>query len=253
MDPKDVLLLHIQLVDDLARAVCRRYAVYGEDQRDFASSVKLRLIEDDYALVRRFEGRSEFGTYLAAVVYKVFCEYRNANWGRRRPSVNAMRLGPFAVRLELLMQWKGCTLGEATEILRSAGERVPRPRELARIAALLQSGKRARKGRTIDELVAAESSDGLAIQGEWEQLRATVHAALDRAMQGLSREDELILWLHYWEGLSVSDIARTLRLRPGPLYRRIRGMYPHLRTALESMGVREELVDDLLQTADEAS
>ena len=88
---------------------------------------------------------------------------------------------------------------------------------------------------------------------EHESLRGTLHEALDKALQDLEPEDELILWLHHWEGLSVSDIARTLRLSPQPLYRRIRRLYPRLRTALESMGVRQDHVEDLLQTADEAN
>jgi len=252
MEPKDVLLLHRQLVEDLARSVCRRHAVYGAEQDDFVSSCWLRLIEDDYALPRKFEHRSEFGTYLASVVYSLFSEYRRSRWGRQRTSANAKRLGEFAVRLERLLQRERCSLHEATEILRSAGETIPRPRDLARIVALIRppAPSQSRDFR-IEQLPAADSTDWLAIHNEWERRREFVADALDKAMQGLSREDELILWLHHWEGMPVYDIARTLRLSPQPLYRRLRGLYPMLRVTLEAMGVRGEQVADLLQTADE--
>ena len=53
----------------------------------------LKLIEDDYRRLRRFEGRSSFATYLATVVQRLFLDFVIGKTGRWRPSVQARRLG----------------------------------------------------------------------------------------------------------------------------------------------------------------
>jgi RNA polymerase sigma factor for flagellar operon FliA len=40
----------------------------GVEADDFASHPKLKLIEDDYAILRKFQGRSSLRTYLTVVI-----------------------------------------------------------------------------------------------------------------------------------------------------------------------------------------
>ena len=56
----------------------------------------------------------------------------------------------------------------------------------------------------------------------------------------------VILKLRFWEGLTVADIARTLRLDQKSLYPRIQKLMASLRAKLESLGVEAARVADLL-------
>ena len=89
------------------------------EQEDFASFVKLRLIEDDYAILRKFQSRSSLHTYLIAVIGRMSFDFCVERWGRWRPSAKAERLGPVAITLERLVSRDGHTLEEAMEIVRT--------------------------------------------------------------------------------------------------------------------------------------
>src|SRR4029079_5287918 len=114
-----IYLAHRELIDRAIWSVCRRHGLSGADADDFAGGVRLHLIEDDYAVLRRFEQRSSLQTYLLAVITHCFQDFRNARWGKWRPSAEARRLGPLAVRLETMTVRDGLTLDEAYETLRT--------------------------------------------------------------------------------------------------------------------------------------
>src|SRR6476620_11211593 len=82
----------------------RRQGMLMHDAEDFASWATSRLMENDYAMLRKFRGDSSLSTYLAAVCACLAREYRVTHWGRWRPSVAARRAGTVGVRLETLMQ-----------------------------------------------------------------------------------------------------------------------------------------------------
>src|SRR4051812_11767699 len=52
MHSQDLLRAHLALIDTIIDRVCRRSRLVGADAEDFKSTVKVALIEDDYALLR---------------------------------------------------------------------------------------------------------------------------------------------------------------------------------------------------------
>jgi RNA polymerase sigma factor for flagellar operon FliA len=62
-------------------------------------------------------------------------------------------------------------------------------------------------------------------------------------------EDSMIIRLHYEEGMSVAEIARTLAIPQKPLYRRLERLLEHLREQLEAEGISRERVSDFLDGA----
>jgi RNA polymerase sigma factor for flagellar operon FliA len=70
--------------------------------------------------------------------------------------------------------------------------------------------------------------------------------ALQRALQALPEEDQLILRMRYLSGASVADIARALHIEQKPLYRRIENNRARLRAILEESGISRELVSEFL-------
>src|SRR5262249_26292549 len=102
-DYSALLLQHLPWIERAAGGLCRRHALDPDECDDFASYTKARLLDDDYAVLRKFRGESALTTYLTVVLSMFFRDYRVSRWGRWRPSAAARRRGPLAVRLETLV------------------------------------------------------------------------------------------------------------------------------------------------------
>ncbi|HEV2146432.1 MAG TPA: hypothetical protein VGR37_03360, partial [Longimicrobiaceae bacterium] len=139
-DRKDLEALFLEnlgWIERVAASICRRHGFGGDDAEDFASWARLRIVEDDYAVLRKFRGESSVTTYLTVVVAMLFRDYRVSRWGRWRPSAAARRHGRLAVRLETLVHRDGYRLEQAGELLRTTGETDLSERELAELLARL--------------------------------------------------------------------------------------------------------------------
>jgi RNA polymerase sigma factor (sigma-70 family) len=240
MDAERLLLDHLPLIDRIVAATCRRHRLSAEETEDFGSSLKLKLIANDYEVLRAFEGRCSLAGYLTAVIQRAFVDHRNHLWGRWRPSAEARRLGPLAVRLDTLLHRDGLTLDEACA--RAAPEERA---ELARLAARLP----VRVRRRVDgegDLETTPSPEGSPesqlLDKEREEARELLEQALAEAVGQLPDEERLLLQLRLYEGLSLVNIARSLGREVKPLYRRWETMLRHLRVALLRSGCDEQHV-----------
>jgi RNA polymerase sigma factor (sigma-70 family) len=250
-----LFLANLEWIERSAASLCRRYGL-GDDAEDVCSWVKLKLIEDDYAPLRKFRGDSSIRTYLVVVVASLFRDYRAGHWGRWRPSAAALRAGPLAVRLETLVYRDGCTLDQAARTLRES----PQPElqvakeltdgELARMLAELPVRGPLRPYEAgegpLEALPAASFADERVAAEEAQRTRTTVFGALEQAMAHLPDEDQAIIRLVYWKGLSVADVSRALGLPQKPLYRRIERILGQLRRELPGEGVQPEQLRDFL-------
>src|SRR5688572_1196866 len=119
--PRDHLYLtHQPTIERALRFTARRHRCVGDEAEDFAAWARLKLVENDYAILAQFEGRAGLASYLAVVVQRLFLDYRISKWGKWRPSAEAKRLGPLAVRVETLLSRDGLSLEEAYQTLRAA-------------------------------------------------------------------------------------------------------------------------------------
>ena len=107
--PDAVLLSNLGQIDRLVTHLSRKQALLGADSDDFASWVRLRLLEDDYRILRGFRGNSKLSTYLTTVVMNLARDYRIQKWGRWRPSAAAKRLGTVGIQLDTLLHRDGYT------------------------------------------------------------------------------------------------------------------------------------------------
>jgi RNA polymerase sigma factor for flagellar operon FliA len=250
---ESLFLRHLSIIDGVAGSLARRHGLSGDEAADFKAWIRLKLIEDDYAVLRKFRGESAIGTYLTVVIAMLARDYRAQHWGRWRPSAAARRSGELAVRLETLVHRKGHRLSEAGEILRTAGETTLSDRELAGIFAQLPSRLPIRPVAVgAEPLNAVEASDGadtLVAERIRDEEQRLVQEALEQSLSDFTPEDRLIVRLCYWEDMSVADIARGLRLEQKPLYRRLNRMLATLRTRLTQAGVTEEHLAGLLDKA----
>ena len=239
MDYKLFLVQHLSLVDKVVRFVARRHHLTATDTEDFASLVRLKLVERDFAILRKFQQRSTFATYLTVVVERLCLDFCIAKWGKWRPSATARRLGSIAILLEQLIVREGITFDEAVGTLQT-NHGVSATREELH-GLLLQLPVRAgRHGTNRPPSAVPDQSieSGLADR-EDEDLVARVNLALRHALLALNREDQEILRLRFGQGLSISQCSRTLARPSRQLYRRVSHIIRVLRAELERRGVDE--------------
>jgi len=244
-DAEQLFLSNLSLIDRIIGVQVRRHALQQADAEEYASWAKARIIDGDYAILRKFAGRSSLATFLTTVLANLFADFRNNQWGRWRPSASALRFGPVAIRLEQLLYRDGHRLREATEILLASSAGCTE-RDIARLAAKLPT-RGANDEVSLTQILRTEQE---AVPGEpdWDRDEASSAARriINAAVAVLPSEDALIVRMRFWNDQSVADIARILRLDQKGLYRRIDGIRTRLNQELAARGIDREAAADLL-------
>lgn len=248
-----VFLAELATIERVVAFVARRHHLSADAADEFDAHVKLKLVEDDYAVLRKFQGRSSLRTYLTVVIQRIFLDYRVSAWGKWRPSAEARRAGEVAMLFERLTSRDGHTVEEAFELI-TTNHRVAITREeLERLAARLplRSGRRFEgDDRLVDMAAATPPPDAGATGADDMSAADRIARALRRQTSGLPAQDRLVLALRFEDGRSVAEIAAMLRLDQKALYRRIDRLLRGLRGALEAAGVSAQAVSAVLANPD---
>lgn len=249
LDPETTYLQHLTLFERIAAFTAHRGHLTADETMEFVQVVRVKLLENDYAIIRKFEGRSSFSTYLTTVILRLFHQWRVEQWGKWRPSAQARALGEKAIALERLLSRDGFSFPEAVRVL-TQGHSQYSVGELEAIYIRLPL----RKPRTVllsDENVLAElpsedSAEERVRAGEREIALRSATAGLDRALGDFSPEDRLILQLRFWNAMRVPEIARIMGLEPKKVYKRLDRLFMALRRALEDAGIDQAAVGELM-------
>jgi RNA polymerase sigma factor (sigma-70 family) len=244
-NPESRFLEHLGWINRVAAMTCSQQGVWGPEAEDFAASIRLKLIEDDYAIIRKHRGEASLKTYLATVVQRQFHDYLREKRGRWRPSAAARRLGPPAPDLEALVYRDGLRLDQAGERLRTSGRTTLSDRELGDLLKGLPAREAMRPKEVpadtvLDDQVADERADDRVTAAEDQARLERRSDALHRAMAQLAPEDQVLVRMHFQDGRSLADVARTLNLEQKPLYRRVKRLRDLLRTLVEDEGIDGE-------------
>jgi len=235
----------LALADALLEQLCRRHRLRRQDAEDFSSHARLKLLDHDSRILRRFSGKSSLRTYLAVVLQRLLLDYRTALWGKYRPTSQAKRLGAVALRLERLICRDGFQVEQAVSILQiNMGVRVSRG-ELLELAARLPRRSRLRFEDLQDAPVDGRVEDGLLDRERSAAARRT-NRALSCALQTLRPEDRLILKMRFVSGFTAPQIAAALHLPQRRIYARIAKCLKQLRSRIEQQGVTRELAGSLI-------
>lgn len=226
-------------LDSVIRQVARAGRLQPQDADDFSQTVHVRLIERQYDVLDRFDGRSTLRTYLTVVVRRLLLDWRNAEHGKWRSSAAALKLGEAAVALERLIYRESYQASEAIRVLRSRGcmestmqlldlwDQLPR-RQPRRIVS----------SDTLDALPVTPFEDPLEAEHR-QRRRMQVASAVARMLRELSPEDRWLLRARYQGTQSIRSVAQALDVDPKALYRRYDKVLRTLRRSLESAGVVE--------------
>jgi RNA polymerase sigma factor (sigma-70 family) len=251
-DPSDPYSQHSETIKQVIDYVCRRHRLPPDKADDLESWVNLRLIENDYAVLREYKGLSKLRTYLHSVVINAYLDWRNAEWGRFRYSAAARRLGVVAMELERLVLRDKRDYEDAVQTLVSTG--VTRSREECdRLWAQLKRRSR----RT--EVPADEFDDRLQEPVDplqWldfddpQRMADRVGRVLAESLRGLPPQEQVILRLWFVDEFTVPQIARALgfesKAEEKALYRRIERSLKNLGEVLTAAGLTAEQTLELL-------
>ena len=240
MEPRELFENHLGLIDEVCSSICHRNGCFPPDSEDFTSQVRIELMADDYARLRKFSGRSRFKTFLTTVVLNLFRDYRNSKWGKWRPSAAARREGPLAIKLDELLTRDGYTLDEAVQVLRVTLKVEETEAEIRRLAEMLPV-RRARPEddeSAVHRLVGGKLADAGVEEAEKAELARKAQDALERALAAQDPVDRMVLKMRHEQGFTATRIADALKLDRRKLYRRIERCYRSLRTFIEAEGLQ---------------
>lgn len=218
------------------------------EQEDFASVVHLRLVDDNYAIFRKFQQRSTLWTYLAAVIERMSLDFCSEKWGRWRPSATAERLGPVAVVLERLVNRDSHTVEEALEIIRTNHAVGLTDAQLRNIWDQLplrlrhtEVGEEAAK-----ELIGSASSEAEIDDAERRRSLDRLQQSLRTAFAQIAAQDRVLIALRFDQELSMVEIAKLTGSSVPTLHRRLDKSVKQLRVALAHTGFDPREVANLI-------
>lgn len=249
MSREEQFLSQLAVIDRVISWVCARRGLRGADAEDFAQVAKARLIENDYEVLGKFQGRSSLKTYLTAVVSRMYLDFQVQRFGKWRPSAEARRIGPLALRLEQLLHRDGLTLDEATGVLLSD----PRTRTTSDALHDIAQRLPQRPGRRPTAAACEPSHPDSAVsveRGERQALADRIFCVIRRSLGALPARERLFMRLHLESGLTVAEVSRTLGFEQKALYRRKEDVLKKLRADLEAEGIGAHDASELLATLD---
>jgi RNA polymerase sigma factor for flagellar operon FliA len=254
MDAPQLFEQNLALIERTIDRVCRRAHVFDADAEDFASVVKIALIENDYAILRTWEQRSSLATFLAVIVQRFLADDQIRTIGRWHPSAEARRMGETAVLVESLIHRRGRSIDEALPIARGLDPSLTRER-VAEIVELLPERVRRPRAVELDDrvaevLAAPEEADARVLADDAQRLAGRTADVVRATLAGFTDEDQTLIWLRFGSATSIADISRMMRLPQRPLYRRLESLLARLRAALMKAGVDASALEDVIGTPD---
>jgi RNA polymerase sigma factor (sigma-70 family) len=255
MTSEETYLQHLPTIERIATFVAGRSHLNPDETAEFVQEVRVRLLENDYAILGKFEGRSRFSTYLNTVIQRLYQQWRVEQWGKWRPSAEAKRLGEKAIELERLLTRDGLTFDEAVKMLTtpaSAPWTVAEVENLYRRLPVRTSRPMMISHDVVPDLVSVEPEAEDRIEsGDRERAARLAAKTMDTVIDTFKPEDRVLLQMRFWDARNVPDIARAMRLQQKKLYKRFDQLYVVLRRGLERAGVSREDVKRLLEKGDQ--
>lgn len=245
--PRELLTDNLALIERAVRFACRRYRFDADEADEFQSLVNLKLVDHDFAVLRTYEQRSKFSTWISVVVQRMALDFRIAAWGKWHTSAEAKRLGPAAVELEQLLHRDGRMLEDAFAVvmsnhpitrdeLQAIADRLP-PREPRRRQVELEEADLVAKPVAVDDAL---------MEQDRQRVARRLSTLLSEAIRELPGEDRLILQLRFEGGMTVAQIARSLQVDQKLLYRRIDQRLNAMKKVLLGSGIDPDDVADLI-------
>lgn len=233
----------LPLIEKITNVIGRRSGMSADEIEEFTAEVKLRLVKNEYSILRAFAGRSSFSTYIASVIGRMLIDYRRHHFGKWHDSAEAKRLGRLGIDVERAMQRDGRTLEQTLTLLREKHPGVTID-EIERIARLLPT-------RIRHKLVPIEEAESIENHSDVDRVErmdmaARISAVVSAFIDKLPRGEQLIFRLRFDCDMTVAQISRSLQRDQQVLYRLLYKHFAALRAELTNVGVDARAVEDLI-------
>ena len=249
MDSKSRFAEEWETAERLIAATCRKRGLRDADAEDFASLVRVKLLEDDCAILRNFRGDSKLSTYLTVIIQRAFVDFCIQQSGKWHASAVAKRLGPAAVTLERLTAWNDYPPAIAISRVLTEYPELTRG-EVEAMLAQLPSRQRRRLPVSIETVASSlrdeEEADILVITSERRALSERAAVVIRSFLRAIDESDRLMLQLTFESNMQLSKVARILGTEQKPLYRRRDQLLRDLREAMTQADIRAEDAVDLI-------
>jgi RNA polymerase sigma factor (sigma-70 family) len=237
---------HQDTIESVLSYVCRVNRLSPDDRDEFTSVARLKLIDDDCAVLRKFGGLSSFKTFIVVVVNRLFLDWRIKEWGKWRPTPLARRLGRVAVELERIVLRDGIDYGQAVQTLISKGVVTSEAECDETWQQLRRRGRRQRIG--LDDLHELPAPHPEPLEDEERRaLAKRVLQAMRDAMARLPADDQLLFKLRYQDRFTVARIAKVVEGDQKRLYRRFEQLEQQLKASILATGLAEDDIRDLFE------
>ena len=234
---EDLLLENLPLVERLIRS--STHPSWSRDQRqEFRSLSLLHLVDNDFAVLRKFKRQASLSTFLTTVLRNLARDYQNHCWGKWRPCAAAKRLGGDGVDYDRLLNRDRLTGDEVEQRMHDLYPSLTDERLLALTEAI---PSRVRKSvRSLDAMDSSQAAEcwtsSVAPDGDPDVCEQADHAltALEVALSNLCGEDRALLRARFLEGQTIRGFAKARAAEPKECYRRLRLIVASLRTELKA-------------------
>lgn len=249
-DPPDLLSEALEILEDLLARLARKKRLDPDEADDVSSEIRLKFVENDYAVLRSLKEPRALRSVLALFVMSRWRDHVVAELGRWRPSAAAERSGELAVELERLIHREGLSPHEAFEQVRTRGLTDASDLDLARLMAELPDRAPMRPEQVpldaVAEIPGSATPEDLLeakeVHLEWEEVRTM----LRNAQHALSAEEQVVIRMLFWDKMTIADVARALGLDQKPLYRQRDGLKARIERTLVDGGLSAEVVHRLV-------
>lgn len=242
---------HYEMIHKTIYGVARRKRLDAESVEEFSGFAFVKVLDDDAAVLRNFEGRSTLKTYLVTVVQRLYLDFQIHRYGKWRPSRRAIRIGPLAIELDRLLHRDGKTLFEASDWLRERGFGDHSRESLAALARMIPNQRRRPRLEQLERAEEVACDGGVEerlMDRDRRRAAGRIGTALAEALAALPAEDRLMLRLRFEEELTVRAIAARFGIEARQLYSRFDRMIAGLRRTLEAAGVGKEAAAPLFES-----
>jgi len=248
-DCREWIEANFPLLRHLVRLVCRTGGVRPCEEADFMGAVFVKLVDRDYAVLRQFDGRSSIRTFLYTVMRRHLLDWRDAKWGKWRPSARARQMGDAAVHLERLTLRDGFPVCDAVRILATQPQWGLSSSDLRGLHAQLPRRAAHRPQEVPLDPDVRSAPDRADADVERRDLRCEARKAgadLTAVLAALNDDDRRLLRMRFQDDMSVADIALAIGCDPKRLYRRFGAVLRRLRARLEAHNLTRSNVRPLL-------
>ncbi|MGK5092477.1 sigma-70 family RNA polymerase sigma factor [Deltaproteobacteria bacterium TL4] len=247
--PVRFLERHFNDIEKVIKNIASRHHMNQEEVEEFTSEVHVKLVENDYAIIRSFNGKSAFKTYLFTIFGRFFVDFLRSRKGRWRPSRESLKIGPVAVKLEELVYKERHSYEEAYRILIINYQFQINIADFQKLVSTLKRTPPIRGEEQASVAVSVDDADPEFVftHSQFQSKMEKLYHLMGIMVQDIEKEEErFILKMRFESGYSITQIALLLGKNRSHINFLLNALLKRFRTEILSSGITLEDAKEVL-------